>query len=222
MMPIKMRNETSTESTCIVCLEAIDAPLQCGHYVHQSCVARAGQNTCSVCRAPVTWSDSVVEQLYNATRVANRMSAENENLNAARQMANGQMANNEGNVAEFADMFHQVIHLLGGMGDNNGINIRRVRDDDNIPHHRPRRNYELPTLGAAIRYTALEETNDTSEMTLRVNSLMHLVEQGSTNEPIETSQGALDIYNILLHINRVKAMTGLSSTDIMNIIDICQ
>ncbi len=45
------------ELECLVCLEPLaGVELACNHHIHSRCLARSGQNTCSVCRREHTFS----------------------------------------------------------------------------------------------------------------------------------------------------------------------
>jgi hypothetical protein len=74
---------------CIVCTESLDQLLPCGHAIHTRCIARSGQNTCSVCRREVTFEseDNTVYQEAIQRNEQERIQREqNESIALARQL----------------------------------------------------------------------------------------------------------------------------------------
>lgn len=63
-----MDNETGE---CCVCVESIDKPLVCGHYVHKECVILSGKDACPVCRQPVPLSRRDRTRLRQQHRILN-------------------------------------------------------------------------------------------------------------------------------------------------------
>ena len=62
----KEKNSTNTTEVveeCIVCLEECKDKLECNHYIHKMCIAKAAQNVCSLCKKEVTFNKQE-EQVY--------------------------------------------------------------------------------------------------------------------------------------------------------------
>lgn len=57
----------SDKEDCAVCIDPVDKPLFCGHWVHMNCVVRSGKDECPVCRGkiPMNEKDSALTRRYN-------------------------------------------------------------------------------------------------------------------------------------------------------------
>ncbi len=215
-------NASSNHETCIVCLEEIEHPLACGHFVHEQCVARAGQNRCSVCRAEVTWSEPRWEQLYQSHRQQNEMETIHENLQAARSLA----ANGDHNVINPTQVLLDMVQLF-----SSSMSIGQPQQQPVRQQARPQRlrvpTYLFPTLQVSIPYEQAPLTNDMSEIAFQVSQIMHYINDRpafatQNNGILRTNTTALHLANMLLLANRVQADSGLSFEDVLSILQLNQ
>ena len=88
----------STED-CPVCSDECKEQLSCGHFVHQSCVARSGKSKCPVCRADVVLSEEHTALLAQSAQSLNnhlQAQADQESVQLARQLQTAEISAERG------------------------------------------------------------------------------------------------------------------------------
>ena len=88
-----------SEADCPVCSDECKEQLSCGHFVHQSCVARSGKSKCPMCRADVTLSEEHTALLTQSAQSLNnhlQAQADQESAQLARQLQTAEISAERG------------------------------------------------------------------------------------------------------------------------------
>lgn len=183
---------TTPVTECIVCTEELQEENRpaCGHPVHLRCIALAGQQVCSVCRQPVTFTpelQQLFEQHQQANEAARVAREQSESIALARQL--------------------QRQELRGGRDEGEEDSPRRVRFRVGMNVYRVR--LESPAGG--------EGAIDYMELMLQLNQFMHNINNRVIE--FTADPRVMELWDLLQSVNRLSATTGLTATQVCSILE---
>jgi hypothetical protein len=165
------------QQECAVCTESITLPLLCGHYIHPTCVAKSGQNQCSICRTELVFAEQD-QQTYLTHKTQN-------------------------DLAKIQQEQAESITLARRLENENPPEIIRIRINSRTYHITLEEDTDAPILAA--------------DMMLQVNAIMHNIQNRQMH--FRTSEPALELYRIIMDLNRVSATSGLSIPQIWEVVE---
>jgi hypothetical protein len=221
---------SSQYEECCVCTDLLINKLSCGHAVHPSCIAKAGQNTCPVCRSPVEF-DAEDQALYEhharqlqfeRVRSEQQASAElarqltRQDRDQARQEYRSQISRarirrapvqveSEPDTEEISEDEEQQVREIPPPA-------RLERQDDNT------QSFVFGHRRFRIRVNEVDDGISEDNLALALNSLMYHVNNNDQN--FEADSRAVQLYSAVLQLNAVSALSGLSVAQLTNVINL--
>jgi len=202
---------------CVVCTEELQAGSQpeCQHPVHLRCIAQSGLDICPVCRQQVHFPVEL-QGLYEQrrTQIANERAAE-QNTNdrqLARELQQQEQRQprrmTRRRVARVAQMNEAQVEALDPA---TLIQAQPDIPDDAIIMRFNNTRFTIRPLPVA------EGAMTPEDMMLAVNSIMYNV--ANRVQTFECDQRALQLYQFIINLNEVSALTGLSTSQLCSVIE---
>jgi len=199
---------------CVVCTEELQAGSQpeCQHPVHLRCIAQSGLDICPVCRQQVHFPVEL-QDLYEQrrTQIANERAAE-QNTND-RQLARELQQQEQRQPRRMTR--RRVAQMNEAQGD--AIDPAPAQPvaldipDDAIIMRFNNTRFTIRPLPVA------EGAMTPEDMMLAVNSIMYNV--ANRVQTFECDQRALQLYQFIINLNEVSALTGLTTSQLCSVIE---
>jgi hypothetical protein len=217
-------NDTKTQtSVCVVCDEECFDVLPCSHIVHTSCIARAGQSTCSICRIDISHVMSPNDhQLRIHAQNERRRQEEILNREAAADIARQQQLEND--EEEDEDDFEErdirrrrvPIHRVIMRPNRRRIPIHEEHDQNHV-EQQVNLHPTTRIRNTLIHITPFVNMNQADLMT----ELLRLAQSIDTREAeIHVSDGSYRFYNLITLLRALALELGLEVQEMIDVLTI--
>jgi hypothetical protein len=219
-----MKHKMSSQfEECCVCTDPLMNLLPCGHAVHTSCIAKAGQNLCPVCRVEVQFDEddqALYEHHARLLQEEKRQQEQQASAQLARQLQQQEMREVPVRVIRGV---RRVVRRPEPESESESEESADERPHSPIPQQPPQEhpNTQSFVFGHRRFRIIVNEPDDAiseDNLAMALNSLMYHVNNNDQN--FEADSRAIQLYAAVLQLNSVSALSGLSVTQLTNVINL--